>query len=97
MTKYGSWDGPRVGTGIALPATHPGTHQSHTPGTPPRTRYTQHVNAGYVTCWDMVVGLRSVDQLTLSPGISGSRGMTEVYNLRRIGRIDNHYCFPGND
>ena len=44
----------------------------------------------------MVVGLRSVDQLTLSYEISGSRGMTEVYNLLRIGRIINHYCIPGN-
>ena len=44
----------------------------------------------------MVVGLRSVDQLSLSTQISGIRGMTEVYNLVYVGRIINHLLIPGN-
>ena len=38
----------------------------------------------------MVVGLRSVAQLSLDGHISGFRTMTEVYNLIEIGRINNH-------
>ena len=46
MTKYGPGMGLGLGTGIApLPTHRPPT----TPGTPPHPRYTQHVNAGYVT------------------------------------------------
>ena len=44
---------------------------------------------------NMVVGLITVDQLTLDGQISGSRVMTEVYNLVRIGRIINHSFIPG--
>ena len=43
----------------------------------------------------MVVGLRSVEQLSLDDHISGSKGMTEVYNLVRIDRISDHKCIPG--
>ena len=42
------------------------------------------------------VGLRSVAQLTLSAQISGSRGMTEVYNLSIAGITNNHLSIPGN-
>ena len=42
------------------------------------------------------VGLKSVGQLTLSVQISGSEGMTEVYNLIRIGNPDDHNLIPGN-
>ena len=45
----------------------------------------------------MVVGLISVEQLSLSARISETRGITEVYNLVRIGKKDNHYHIPGND
>ena len=45
----------------------------------------------------MVVGLISVDQLTLVVLFSGSRGMTEVYNLLITGRINNHLYIPGNE
>ena len=38
----------------------------------------------------MAVGLKSVAQLSLDALISESRGMTEVYNLVRIGKISNH-------
>ena len=44
----------------------------------------------------MVVGLISVDQLSLVPHFSGFPGMTEVYNLVKIGRINNHSYIPGN-
>ena len=44
----------------------------------------------------MVVGLISVDQLSLDDHISRSRVLTEVYNLVRIRRIINHNGIPGN-
>ena len=62
-TKYRVLGWVWLGTGIALPGTHPAYP---TPGTPPPTWYTQHVNAGYVTASNSAGGLRSVDQLTLS-------------------------------
>ena len=43
------------------------------------------------------VGLKSVDQLTLSTKISGFRGMTEVYNLRVAGNPNNHFLITGTD
>ena len=45
----------------------------------------------------MVVGLKSVEQLSLGDQISGSRELTEVYNLLDIGRIINHLFIVGND
>ena len=42
------------------------------------------------------VGLKSVGQLSLSLHFSGLLGITEVYNLSKIGRIINHYDIPGN-
>ena len=45
----------------------------------------------------MAVGLISVDQLPLGDHFSDIRGMTEVYNVRNIGRIINHKYIPGND
>ena len=44
-----------------------------------------------------VVGLNSVDQLSLSVRFSGFEGMTEVYNLLKVGRINNHLYIPGNE
>ena len=38
----------------------------------------------------MAVGLKSVAQLTLWAEISDIEGMTEVYNLSKTGRINNH-------
>ena len=83
-----------VGTGIAPPATpspplprvHPPTRHRYM--APSRTRHGVH---------NMVVGLRSVAQLTLEVDISGSRGITEVYNLLTAGIISNHYLIPGNN
>ena len=45
----------------------------------------------------MVVGLRSVDQLSLVDQISGFPGMTEVYNLSKVGRINNHSFIVGTE
>ena len=45
----------------------------------------------------MVVGLKSVAQLTLVAHFSGFLGITEVYNLLRIRRINNHSVIPGTD
>ena len=45
----------------------------------------------------MAVGLISVGQLSLDEHFSDIRGMTEVYNLLRIGRTNNHYVIPGID
>ena len=44
-----------------------------------------------------VVGLKSVQQLTLDDQISDIQGMTEVYNLVRIGKINNHLSIPGTE
>ena len=44
----------------------------------------------------MVVGLISVDQVSLSAEISDIRGMTESYNLVEIDRIINHSLISGN-
>ena len=78
MLNMGPWGRAGWVPGIAPPSTHripiPRVH-------PPHPRYTQHVNAGYVTARNGVVGLISVDQLTLDALFSGLRGITEVYNL----------------
>ena len=44
----------------------------------------------------MVVGLNTVGQLSLSAHFSGFQVITEVYNLLRIDRINNHLYIPGN-
>ena len=41
------------------------------------------------------VGLRSVAQLSLYDHFSGSRGMTEGYNLRIAGNPNDHKSIPG--
>ena len=98
MTKYGYWDGWVLGTGIALPATHPATHRPHHPGyTPPDTGRTPGPTSVLYPEYNSVVGLISVGQLSLGVQISGSRGITEVYNLSKIGNINNHFFIPGND
>ena len=71
-----------LGTGIALPTTHPA------PTLIPHPRYTPAMPVVYVSgtarlyIWDnQAVGLISVDQLSLSACFSRFLGMTEVYNL----------------
>ena len=44
----------------------------------------------------MAVGLISVDQLTLGRRFSGFQGITEVYNVIEIGRINNHFLISEN-
>ena len=46
---------------------------------------------------NMAVGLISVDQLSLCGHFSGFLGMTEVYNLSLVGRINNHFLILGNE
>ena len=86
--------GYRVGSGIA----HPATHRSHTPGTPlpcppvlrlPLSMQSRGVNSA--------MGLISVEQLSLSAHFSEILRFTEVYNLVRINRINNHSLIPGFD
>ena len=77
--------------GIApLPATHPYHHPGYTPASDavPGTR--NSTAARWSRGVNMVVGLKSVCQLSLCVQISGFQDMTEVYNLIRIGRINNH-------
>ena len=92
--NYGSWDG-LVGTRYSPPSHPPGPHHpgytSLAPGMAARW-----LHAVY-TMRNMVVGLISVVQLTLSAQISGSSLMTEVYNLVGIGRINDHKPIPGTD
>ena len=45
----------------------------------------------------MVVGLRSVEQLSLCAQISDSRGITEVYNVVELGNPNDHNVIPGNE
>ena len=60
--KYGSWEGRRVVPGIApSQPTHPPT----TPGTPPPALWLPVRRAGSDMQQRVVVGLRSVGQLTL--------------------------------
>ena len=101
MTNYGSWDGSWVVPGIALPvptlvptpSAPPRVHPSTAPSAIPAGTALSYMPDGL----KLVVGLKSVGQLTLSPVFSGLRGITEVYNLRYIGRINNHYHIPGNE
>ena len=53
--------------------------------------------AGHAGQRNSGVGLISVDQLSLDAQISDIRGMTEVYNLSEVGRINNHLYILGNE
>ena len=52
--------------------------------------------AGWLHAKYMVVGLKSVAQLSLGVLFSGFQGITEGYNVLRTGRINNHLVIPGN-
>ena len=69
---------------------HPG--YTPLPGSPARRH-----GLGGVGELNSVVGLISVEQLSLGHHFSVFWGMTEVYNLLRIGRISNHLSIPGTD
>ena len=83
-----------MGTGIALPSTHPiPTTRVH----PPPTRLPVRTMKGVPRGLNMVVGLKSVEQLTLVAHFSGFQGITEVYNLRIAGNPNNHKLIPGTE
>ena len=98
MTKYGSWEGHWVVPGIVPLQDHPART---TPGTPPLPArhpvLMRAVTAVPYTRLNSAMGLKSVQQLTLSDQISGFQGLTEVYNLINIGRINNHFTIPGTE
>ena len=77
-----------MGTRYSPSTTHPATH---TPGTPPwHGSLVSMAPHGHVPDLNMVVGLKSVRQLTLYVLFSGFPGMTEVYNLTVAGNPDDH-------
>ena len=93
MSKYGSWDG-WVGTRYStLPAhPHPTLPRVHPSPYPYRC-----TDVGVRTEQpEVVVGLKSVAQLTLDSQISGFQGITEVYNLRIADNPNDHFFIPGN-
>ena len=67
-----------------------------TPGTPPLPLPVGTALPYMPDGLNIAVGLISVAQLSLSARFSGSRELTEVYNLIEIGRINNHNDIPGN-
>ena len=69
---------------------HPGYTLPLPPSVPPCHR-------GLAALRNMAVGLKSVRQLSLGDQISGFLGITEVYNLRNVGIINNHFVIPGNE
>ena len=95
--KYGSLGGSWVVPGI-VPLQDPPRYT--TPGTPlPHPLVTMSAATAPARCYggvNMAVGLRSVAQLTLGVHFSRFEGITEVYNLLRIRRINNHLHIPGN-
>ena len=96
MTEIWVLEGPWVVPGIApsqVPQsrTTPGTPLPRTPVPCPRRHHARQYYGGV----NMAVGLKSVQQLTLCAQISGFQGFTEVYNLPKIGRINNHFTIPG--
>ena len=86
-------EGPGLGTGIALPGTHPAPT---TPGTPLPPHPPLHLSTAWHTLQQQCVGLISVAQLTLSAHFSRFRGITEVYNLSVAGNTNDHKGIAGN-
>ena len=87
----GPWDGLGLGTGIAP--------QAPTQLPPPRVhphqpQYTPAAQRGQSARLNSAVGLRTVDQLSLSVHFSGSKGITEVYNLVLAGNPNDHNVIP---
>ena len=82
-------------------STLPTPPRYHTPGTPPLphpgTPWHGHSARVQSAELNMAVGLRSVAQLSLYTQISGFQELTEVHNLIRIGRINNHLFICQND
>ena len=97
MVKYGSWDGCWV-----VPRYSPSQppQSSHHPGyTPPAHAGPGMLQRCAVRCGqtNSAVGLRSVGQLSLYVHFSDIRGMTEVYNLIKLGNPNDHNVIPGTE
>ena len=94
----GPWDGSWWVPGIAPLPAHPGTHYpGYTSPLPHAASALYCCRTGHARGLNSVVGLISVGQLSLVDRFSDIRGMTEVYNAKNVGRINNHYVIPGND
>ena len=95
--KYRLNMGPGMASGstrvVPLPATHP---SRTTPGTPLLTSRRHPCPHCPYTESKVVVGLKSVAQLSLYAGFSGFQGITEGYNLAIAGNPDDHLVIPGN-
>ena len=74
------------------PPRHPPSHTppGTTPGTPLPALPSCTMVTAVLPLSNMAVGLKSVGQLSLDARFSGFQGMTEVYNLSKIDRINNH-------
>ena len=84
--------------GIALPVPTRSPYPGYTPPpTMPAVPMTSVLPRGAAARKNSAVGLISVVQLSLVAHFSGSRGMTELYNLLRIDRINNHFLISGTD
>ena len=98
MAKYGSWRVVLGSTRYSPSRYHPPSHYPGYTPPPPTCRWSLYSRCtGHAGRTNMVVGLKSVRQLTLGTQISDIRGITEVYNLVKIGRIINHFSIPGNE
>ena len=74
----------------------PGPPRPHHPGyTLPHYPYMPYVARAVSQRVNIVVGLISVDQLTLVDHIPRFGTMTEVYNVAVAGRNNNHFTIPG--
>ena len=92
----GIWD-PEASTRYStLPVPTPSHHPGYTPALPGACYTVYSAPAGPSGESNSAVGLKSVRQLSLYGHFSGFLRMTEVYNLVRIDRINNHFVIPGN-
>ena len=87
MLNMGSWEGAGCTRVVPLPA-----HPYPIPRVHPSPHHGSllHARCGHGSQDNMVVGLRSVDQLSLVRHFSGFRGITEVYNVAGAGITNNH-------
>ena len=56
-----------------------------------------HRHRGHVPDINIAVGLKSVQQLTLSAQFSGFQGITEGYNLATVDNPNDQKHIPGFD
>ena len=93
--------GPGGSVGSTRYSTLPYPPSPHYPGYTPATPSSAALLAtpphGHVPDLNIAVGLKSVDQLSLSVHISRFGTITEGYNLLITGRINNHFVISGNE